>query len=332
MDDSARAGGRGEGTPSPTHVPFRAREIRPPRTATHDDVRRGVPGPVRAREPARRTAVEVQVASQIEQLVPRRLVGLEGSSGGEHATGPQDDHALRRHVRGETAGEQLGDLALEAERSGGRDPRPEVVRRAVPAGDAGQRRVLQVDLHLERGPLGRREDIPRRALFERRGARDAERRRLRRGVEPEQRGEERERPAVGERHLRPLDFDDDAAPDRRARERGEEVLDRRDPQGAVCPSEGRRADGRHDAHLPDRSLLGAAAEAHGARGAHEAHGARGRGVQPLTANLDGHASSLAAFPSVGSDAASRAGACLARAPSSEAPSQPSTAPPSPHAP
>ena len=66
----------------------------------------------------RGTAVEVQVAEQIEELVAGRLVGRERAAGVEDGVGRDDDDACGIDVAREAAAGQLVDLAGEGEGAG----------------------------------------------------------------------------------------------------------------------------------------------------------------------------------------------------------------------
>ena len=66
--------------------------------SAHHFVRRGVAGADRAYPSPRRAAMDVEVADQIEELVPGGLVGAEGSASGEDPAFADDDDALGRDV------------------------------------------------------------------------------------------------------------------------------------------------------------------------------------------------------------------------------------------
>ena len=116
------------------------------------------PGLVARTTAARRAAVEIEIADEIEQLVPDGLVGGERRTGGEHAVLADHDDALRRDVRGEAARQELADLVLEAEGARDGDALAKVVGIAAPARllrDAG---VVEVDPDLERHVVAARHD------------------------------------------------------------------------------------------------------------------------------------------------------------------------------
>ena len=96
--------------------------------------------------------MEIEVADQVEQLVPDRLVRGERRTGREHAPLADDDHALRRDVRGEPAREELAHLVLEAERPRDGDAIAKVVGVAGPARVLRDAGVVEVDRDLERHP------------------------------------------------------------------------------------------------------------------------------------------------------------------------------------
>ena len=93
-----------------------------------------------------------------------------------------DDHALRRDVRGEAAFEQIPDLALEAERPRDRDALAKIVGVARPSGLLRDAVVVEVDRDLERHalPIAARELVPTSPVLDGPGADDPERRRRRR--------------------------------------------------------------------------------------------------------------------------------------------------------
>lgn len=179
----------------------------------------------RAHEAARWAAVNPQIAHEIEELVPRRLVGLERRARAEDAFTRDHDDALRRDVRREPALEELVHLVLEPERARRCDPPDEVRRITVPRRRAREPCISEVDGYLDRRMVARREGVHAPGDRHLTALHDHERRRSGGQVEPGELLGPTSRAAVEERELGALHVDDDATLDAETTERGEEVLD-----------------------------------------------------------------------------------------------------------
>ena len=259
---------------------------------------RAVTGAVGRQRAGGRSAVQIQVTDEIEELVPGRLVvgggALAGERGGVVLFGEQDD-ALGVDVAGETLARELVEIASEGEGAGRRDARAEVGRVAGPGGAAveARRRAGEVDLEVDLVRVvrrGWREAVHRRADGDGAGGDDAQRRRCghcRR--ESANEVEETRGTAVGQRQLASLDDDGDAAVDAGAGERSEEMLDGLHAY-AVLGRETGAALAR--GHAPGRQIGGRPVddEAHGptlGRGL-DANRRRPTSVQTVAADRSGH--------------------------------------------
>ncbi len=97
----------------------------------------------RAQRADRRSAVEVRVADEIEELVPRGLVRQDLAAPVEDVVSDDED-ALAVDVAREAGALELEDVALEPERARGRDLSRERGRVAVPR---GARRAAPREIH-----------------------------------------------------------------------------------------------------------------------------------------------------------------------------------------
>lgn len=194
--------------------------------------------------------MDEQIAREVEELVPRRLVRVDGAACGEDPVAREDDDALGRDVRREPAFREGLDLVREAERPSRRDASAEVVGIAVPARRRRDARVGEVDGGLESDAGRRLETIDALADRDLRAARDDRLRFAARDVEVGDRVAEARGAAVRERNLRAVDDDAHATMEPETRKRCQDVLDGRDANPSV--SESRRSVRVDDLEVPER--------------------------------------------------------------------------------
>src|SRR5688500_12969210 len=112
-------------------------------------MRRGVARTRRDDPSARWSAVHEEVAREVEELVTRGLVGVDGPPCAEDLVAREDDDGLGRHVRREPARGQSVDLVREAEGPGNGDAVAEIAGVAVPARPLRDAWIVEVDRDLE---------------------------------------------------------------------------------------------------------------------------------------------------------------------------------------